>query len=310
VKNGKGKPPTDDCLIPPKLSHEALQGNVLGQTEHENQHVIDYMAGQARDETVTHVEKIRTERVMGRNYGCFDVHTDKGRWWVITSPTNLYSHEHFLSLGYTLSFHIGITLRVFAHQQLSADQSDKDRLPNVLRKWEQAARANEEANEPEDFQAVGMKCRECLIALVRALAEPEMVPAGTEEPKAGDFKQWAGLIADTIAKGSSASQVRGYLKGLAEAAWPMVSWLTHAANAARDDGHLAVTITRHVLDAFLLALVRFEAGAPERCPNCTSYQLVSVYRPDLELDPPYVTLCQSCGWVSLPEQDEAEEAET
>ena len=34
--------------------------------------------------------------------------TTKGRWWVITNPTNLYSQELFPSLDYAISFHVGV----------------------------------------------------------------------------------------------------------------------------------------------------------------------------------------------------------
>jgi hypothetical protein len=41
-----------------------------------------------------------------------------------------------------------------------------------------AAESYDEAEEAEDFQAIGMRCQETLIQHVRALAKPEMVPAG------------------------------------------------------------------------------------------------------------------------------------
>lgn len=51
---------------------------------------------------------------MGDPYEMWDVTTDQDRWWVITNPTNLYSQQHFPSLDYTLSFHIGLMARVVA----------------------------------------------------------------------------------------------------------------------------------------------------------------------------------------------------
>ena len=43
------------------------------------------------------------------------------------------------------------------------DNAQKARLTPVWRRWEQAAETLEMAEEAEDFQAVGVKCRECLI---------------------------------------------------------------------------------------------------------------------------------------------------
>jgi hypothetical protein len=57
---------------------------------HEKRAVTGYVEIQARDEKVTHAEKISSERVMGQEYDVWDVETSKNRWWVITNPTNLY----------------------------------------------------------------------------------------------------------------------------------------------------------------------------------------------------------------------------
>jgi hypothetical protein len=61
------------------------------QSELEAQAIKDYMAWQARDENVLHVEKVASERIFERDHDVWDVHTDKERWWVVTGPTNLYS---------------------------------------------------------------------------------------------------------------------------------------------------------------------------------------------------------------------------
>ncbi len=51
-----------------------------------------------RSEQVKHVERVKTEHVMGERYEIWDVTTDKGRWWVLTNVTNLYSQTLFPSL--------------------------------------------------------------------------------------------------------------------------------------------------------------------------------------------------------------------
>lgn len=57
--------------------------------------IASYVHGQARDETVQHVERVKSEYVAGTEYEIWDVTTDKTRWWVITNMTNLYSQKHF-----------------------------------------------------------------------------------------------------------------------------------------------------------------------------------------------------------------------
>jgi hypothetical protein len=67
---------------------------------------------------------------------------------------------------------------------------------------------------------------------------------------------------------------------------------------------ITLDATQNVLSSFGLALVRYERGAPDRCPSCSSYRLTADYRPDLGLDPPYVSLCQACGWFDARGESE------
>ncbi|MGH3004545.1 MAG: hypothetical protein ACRDOS_01320 [Gaiellaceae bacterium] len=254
---------------------------------------------EAGDETVTHAEKISSERVMGHEYDVWDVETNKNRWWVITNPTNLYLKDEFKSMDYVLSFHIGLMHRVFARQARSARTGDeeKDRLRLPWRKWEQAAKASEEADEAEEFQAVGMRCREALLAFVWSVAKDEMVPDADEVPKKGDFLHWSEYIAAALTPTSP--RLRGYLRKMAANTWDLVNWLTHEANAHRFDAIIAVDATAYTLDVFGMALVRHERGQPERCPECASYRLVGDYRSELDA---YVTLCEACEWESEPRE--------
>jgi hypothetical protein len=128
-----------------------------------------------------------------------------------------------------------------------ATKKSKNTSPRKRRRWTQAAESLDSADEAEEFQAVGMRCRESLIAMVRAIAQPGMVPRGTEEPKAAAFILWSELIADATASGPSASEVRGYLKAMARSTWQLVSWLTHAGNAARYDAEMALDATQNTL---------------------------------------------------------------
>jgi hypothetical protein len=140
-------------------------------------------------------------------------------------------------------------------------------LPAAWRKWTQAGEALAGAAEPEDFQSVGMRCRESLIAMVRGLAMPAMVP-GAEPPQAANVIAWCELIANYVARGSSADAVRSYLKAISKQAWQLVSWLTHANGATRADGVLALEVTQHVLGVFGTAMLRHRQGVPDRCEAC------------------------------------------
>lgn len=299
-KNAKGRgrktPPSEECIIPPVIPPAVAGKYVLNRVEHEERAIRDYMDWQAPDETVAHLEKLHSETVLGRRVEVWDVHTDKGRWWVMTNPTNLYSQEHFPSMDYLVSFHVGLMARVAERDERAVPQAWSERAAGAWRRWLQAAEALDEAQEGEDFQAVGMRCRECLLDFARAVANEVMVPAGHEAPKIGDFVHWAEYIADSIAHGASADRVRGYLKATAKVTWELVNWLTHNKNAVFHDARLAVEATQSVLGAFTEVLLRHETKAPERCPRCASYRLVADFRPEAGTASGFVALCSSCGW--------------
>jgi hypothetical protein len=184
-----------------------------------------------------------------------------------------------------------------ARSRGAPDDAQKARLTPVWRRWEQAAETLDMAEEAEDFQAVGVKCRECLMQLVRSLAKPEMVPPGEDAaPQRSNFISWSELIANTVAGGSSAERIRGHLKATAKSAWELAGWLTHANGATRHDAAFMLDATHTVLAAFGHAVIRHESDSPERCPNCGSYNLDVGLNP--ELPRPYVSECEECGWQS------------
>jgi hypothetical protein len=297
----KGHTKRDDCTIPGPVPSAALsQLKVRPDPENEKRQVAEYMAWQARNERVIHLEKVASERVFDRKHDVWDVHTNRGRWWVITAPTNLYSQKHFPSLDYVLSFHVGLMARVASHErkQASAGRAERERLLTPWRRWEQAAEALDLAEEAEDFQTIGMRCRECLIELVQGAANVNMLQPGEEAPKRADFVHWSEIVARTIARGPSAEDIRSYLRTTAKAIWQLVNWLTHAKNAVRADAQIALDGTASTLGIFGTTLLRHEHGAPERCPTCSSYQVTVDFRPDVAPEAPYISLCARCGWTS------------
>lgn len=269
---------------------------VTPQPKHEAEDIRRYVELEAHEETVVHLEKVKSEVIRSKRMDVWDVDTDKSRWWVITNLTNLYPQDHFPSLDYTLTFHVGLMARL-AERNGGHPDPEKERIAAAWRRLDQAEEALELADEAEEFQAVGMRCREALLAFVSAVRDRSMVKPGVEPPKASDFLGWSEIIADAIAGGSRASAVRSFLKSTAKSTWQLVSWLTHAQNAVRYDAHVAAGATSTVLGAFTGVLMRYESGRPSRCPRCGSYRLNSWYKPDLGIDPPYVTVCGNCEWT-------------
>jgi hypothetical protein len=292
-----------ECTIPPELPKDQLHHLMFRRSEDEEQSIKDYVEWQSRrtKEKVLHAEKIASERVMGRKYDVWDVHTNKGegRWWVVTNPANLYSQRLMPSMDYVLSFHIGLMLRVEAHREPVGTEAEQELLLVTNRKLVQAGQAFDKADEAEGFQSVGMHCRECLLALVRELAQDGDLDGEGELPKTGDFKAWADRIAGSVAAGSSAERVRSYLKKIADETWQLTNWVTHSSNVTRPDAALALSATQSVIEAYVPMVLRAKVKAPERCGRCNSYRLAVDWRQEIGPVGSYVMRCEACGAVAL-----------
>lgn len=276
----------------------------MDSPEHLRRAIVDYFLLESPEGTeVEHAERVASEYIWGMQYDVWDVHASDGRWWIITNPTNLYRHEDEPSMDRVFALHIGLMARVMARQSREApvEGETRDRSARSWRKYEQAAEALNEGHEAEDFQAVGMRCREALVEFAKEVAPSIDVPEGTERPKAADFKAWAALAARALSPGQGGRQLRAYLRDVAAETWELVSWLTHAANTERFDGIIALDATSHVLQTFSMALVRQERGGHERCPRCGSYRVVSdFHRDEWEAKVRYFPLCEVCGWAGDP----------
>lgn len=161
---------------------------------------------------------------------------------------------------------------------------------------EEASRALDAAEEAEEFQAVGMRCRECLIQSVRSIGKPEMIPKGQEIPQRSNVIGWSEHIANVVAAGASTEHLRGHLKNIAKSTWQLAQWLTHAGNAARWDAAYVLDATHAVIGAFGSAVMRYESGTPDRCPKCGSYSVALGYNPEARRR--YISACEKCDWRS------------
>ena len=156
------------------------------------------------------------------------------------------------------TFHVGLHLRM----SYDYDRRIPEEIPaeSILlgswRRWEQAFEPYENGDEAENFQAVGMRLRECLISFIIETADDDMVPAGEVPPQGTNFKEWTALLADTLASGKSNEHLRSYLKKLAVETWEYVNWLTHAKNAVRPDADIGIKAVENLLYLYSGARVR------------------------------------------------------
>lgn len=257
-----------------------------------------YLHSQSGDAfDIEHVEKLTSEYVLGRQYDVWDAHTNEGRWWVITNPTNLYSQDAIKSMDVALSFHIGIMHRVMARQPDRRSGTAEDWILDVLRRVDLAQERLDTAKEVEDFQSVGVRLREALVSLATILGDLTKGHYDEEPPKAADFKGWAHLTAGVIAAGGDRAHLRGLLKATSEKTWAYVNWLTHARRATPLDARIGCGAVSEVIDLFITAISQWRMGAPPRCRACGSYQL----KLDFDTDESWFTTCRTCGCRSTAE---------
>jgi hypothetical protein len=267
--------------------------------------IANYVEGQCRgEETAQHVEKIKTSIVLGEQYDMWDVTTDKNRYWVITNLTNLYSKEHFPSLDYTLSFHVGLMARVRSNQsRLSNEMSP---FVEVFRRQEQAHERLDEAVEAEELQAVGMLLRESLLSLAGAARRRIELSPDVERPQDSNFIAWSALLIDYLCPGGSNQRVRQYMKASAESSWHLVNWLTHAQNVTKSAASVAAEACETLASQFIALLEGEPIERIEKCPVCGSRDLRSHFDIAIGPDGDYYMTYGSCGSTTHPGVQEGE----
>src|SRR5260221_14612405 len=142
--------PSGDCTIPGPIPVKALPDLVVPRDGDDVQKIAEYVEWQAKGEKGMHAEKLSTETVFGRKHECWDVCTNKRRYWEITEPTNLYQQKLFPSPDYTLSFHIGVTARMMAQHEPGGDVLEQITMQDAWGRWQQAGKGLGQGEKTED----------------------------------------------------------------------------------------------------------------------------------------------------------------
>jgi hypothetical protein len=296
--------PKEDCIVPSgAIPAEALGKYSVDRDVHSENDIGRYVELEASDEIVKHVEKVKTEIVLGDSYDVWDVTTDKGAWWVITNLTNLYSKQHFVSLDYTLSFHMGLMMRM---RTRSSGPSSEEPSPfeEVFRREQQAQERHDRAVEAEDYQAVGMQLRECMLALIAAVRRRTELEARAAYPQDANFIEWSNVLIDRLCSGSRNDNLRQHLKHVAKETWQLVNWLTHARNADKTASSIAIHSCNTVVGHFVQVVQRQRGEAIEQCPVCKSRNIRTDFDPEIGDDGDYYLSCGVCDWDNHPIDDE------
>jgi hypothetical protein len=307
---GNGPEDNEHTFPPPPMPPGELARYSPDRDPDSEQDIARYVELEAQDEKVQNVERIKTEIVAGEKYEIWDVHTDKERWWVITNLTNLYPHKYFPSMDFTLSLHIGLMMRMRSRPDRSGD-SESSPFDEVFRRQEQAKQRWDSAVEPEDFQAVGVQLRECLLSLLPAMRRQVSLGADVVQPKAGDFIGWYNVLIDHLCGGGSNKELRQYLKGTARDTWQLVGWLVHDRDADKTAASIGIYGTDTIVGHSIQILERNKRGVTESCPTCKSKDIRSHYDPALGTGGEYYLTCGACRWSSHAgyEEDAEEDGE-
>jgi hypothetical protein len=144
-------------------------------TKQQREWVRSYVEPEAHEE-VTLLEKSASELVGPVRHDIWDVRCTDSRWWVITQPMNLYSQDIFKHRDEALTFHVGLHIRMSYDydRRIPEEIPAADLLPSTWRCWEQAHDTFDSGDEVEDFQAVGVRLRECLIYFAIENANDEL----------------------------------------------------------------------------------------------------------------------------------------
>jgi hypothetical protein len=276
---------------------------MLPSTPEEKQAIIDYMNRQAPDLKVEFLQKVYSENVLSHQHAVWDVHTNVDRWWVITNPANLYSQEQFPNMDLAVTFHVGLCLRIPRSDKPKLSDLGAEPLAACFRHCGEAADALKQAQEVTDFQAIGVRCREALLAFTSA-AQIVMPWTGDEaiKPKQADFKAWVDHVCATALSGQTHEHRRRLFKTLLIESWNFSNWLTHAKASTWYDAEAAASTVEHALGLAGTVVIRHVRRVPDACPSCGSNRL-SPQRgfhsslPDIEWERP---TCEKCGWLGDP----------
>ena len=248
--------------------------------------VKKYVEGQSRGKcNVLSAKPEQHFNDLGVDVCVWNVKTDAdGDWWVVEGdsvPMNLYPQSaYYFGTDEVYSFHMGLMQRMSAAQDeyhpedfVNGVTLGAEIAPQLFRKLKSVAALIDAAKEIEDFQAIGVQCRETLIELGNHIYKPVM--AGDEEqPQASNFKRKAELFVQFYLKGSENSDYRSIIKKLTEATWDYANKITHSRSATYYEASICVTLCISLVGAYENILQKvFDPLAQYYCSVCKSKKL-------------------------------------
>ena len=220
----------------------------------------------------------------GAEVRVWNVKTDSdGAWWVVEGnsvPMNLYSQgAYYFSADEVYSFHIGLMERMNALNEykpedfIEAITLKSDIAPQLFRKLKSIATLIDCAIEIEDFQSIGVQCREILIELGNSIYFAEMA-CEAEQPQASNFKRKAELFIQFYLVGSENDDYRRIIKKLTESTWEYACKITHSSRATFYEASTCVTLCTSLVGVYENIRQKvFDPISQYKCKVCKSKKL-------------------------------------
>ncbi|NYS21826.1 hypothetical protein HFP47_01870 [Leuconostoc sp. DB-1] len=223
---------------------------------------------------------------LGMEVCVWNVKTDNdGDWWVVEGdevPMNLYSQSaYYFGADEAYSFHMGLMKRMRVEQEKFSSEDfvrgvtlGTDIAPQLFRKLKNVAQLIDSAHEVEDFQSIGVQCREILIELGNYIYVPDMATNG-EQPQKSNFKQKVELFLQFYLKGSENSDYRSMIKKLTESTWEYACKITHSSKATFYEASSCVMMCTSLIGVCENILQKiYDPVSQYECSSCKSKRLV------------------------------------
>lgn len=263
-------------------------------------HIKDYFKSFRDIGRIINIKCEETFTDLGVDVNVWNVKTHKGAYWVVegeTAPMNLYTQDgHYFSADEAYSFHMGITQRLTQRHQdnfkhiIDEIPLDIARLKSINRKLRMASEKLSIDLEPEEFQAIGLICRESLVELSKELCKRNKELIESKGFKTSDFKNVSNEFIDLYIPGSNNAELRNHSRKLVDIAWSYSSSIVHSPNKTYPDVKIALLFTSSVVSLLENLFFKYIGFDNEPvCPKCGSKKIEII-----ELNNKIIAICKSC----------------
>lgn len=193
---------------------------------------------------------------------------------------NLYPQgAYYFSSDEVYSFHMGLMERMKSSSEYKPEDFIEaitlgcDIAPQLFRKLKIIALSIDSAVEIEDFQAIGVQCREILIELGNSIYVDEMA-GSNEQPQASNFKKKAELFVQFYLSGADNGDYRSIIKKITEATWDYACKITHSSNSTFYEASTCVTLCTSLVGIYENIRQKvFDPLSEYKCRVCKSKKL-------------------------------------